>query len=225
MNPQEFVATMRQGELTVDEIGRGMHRCYQNACDLIEDAELVLEKRPARAISLAVLALEETAKTFLLCNAAAKAKNGPIQWIDIEKILDLRSHQHKQQIFAAYGSAFLAKFFEAEGRGLYDEKMPESLAPLLNWFKQMGFYVNVAEGRFVAPDEFGADNSDWATWLISMVKDRLKSIEPLHATEDGSIRVAVMSGKLIDILEKAPNEETLRAKLRDLIDSIPKDVP
>ena len=73
MDTPEFMKTLRTGTLSVDEIGRGMHKSFINARGLIEDAETLLEKRPGRAISLAVLAIEEIGKVVLLANAARLA--------------------------------------------------------------------------------------------------------------------------------------------------------
>lgn len=207
----------REGELTLDEIGRGMHKSFRNAHSLIEDANLLLESRPGRALSLAVLSLEETAKVFLLANAAAKAANGPLRWREVERHLELRSHQAKQQVFAAYGRRVLARIYQAQGKELYKHELPGELTPLLDRLKQLGFYVDVADGRFVSPDEFGAENREWAEWLIGAVRERLDSIEHLHATEDSSVRVARRSVDLARILTSAKNESELREALKSFI--------
>ena len=63
MNVHEFIKTIRTGDLSNEAIGKGMHKSFVNAGELLEDAELLLPHRPARALSLAILALEETAKS------------------------------------------------------------------------------------------------------------------------------------------------------------------
>ena len=105
MDVRQFLAQFDEGEITVEEVGRGMHVSFLNARSLVEDAELLLERRPARALSLAVLAMEETAKIFTLCTAAAMAYDGSVEWARARRKLDLLSHEAKQAVFAGYASA------------------------------------------------------------------------------------------------------------------------
>ena len=95
MDVNTFIKTTRTGNLSVEEIGRGMHKSYLNARGLIEDAEVLLEKRPGRAISLAVLAVEEIGKVILLAEAAARAASSPVWWEVMRRELDLLSHNQK----------------------------------------------------------------------------------------------------------------------------------
>jgi AbiV family abortive infection protein len=167
-----------------------MHRAYRNARDLAEDAQLLLKQRPARAISLAVLALEETAKIFLLAESIPTAAAGPVSWSEIERKRGLRSHKEKQGAFSGYGKSILSESYAAAGKRLYKTEMPEGIAPLLDWLKQMGCYVDVVKGRFISPEEIGVENRGWARWLIAAATDRLDSIEHFHETEARSIEVA-----------------------------------
>ena len=49
--------------LTNEQIATGMHFCYSNATDLLEDAKILLKNgKIARAFGLCVLCLEELAK-------------------------------------------------------------------------------------------------------------------------------------------------------------------
>ena len=211
--------TIRTGQLSVDEIGRGMHKSFKNAAELIADAELLLEQRPARALSLAVLAVEEIAKVVLLTNAAVRAGNSTISWKDIQKELDLRSHRHKQAVFAAYGRAILDKMASITGKDAsYKQTVPGGIGPLLDYMKQLGFYVDVANGQFISPAEFGSDNREWSEWLISVAKERLRSFELLHETEDKSIKVARKAGEFASLISEAFDEEQLKQKIREFIE-------
>jgi AbiV family abortive infection protein len=219
MNVQEFLRTIRSGQLSVDEIGRGMHKSFKNANELIEDAELLLSRRPARAMSLAVLAIEEIAKAILLANAAARAASSSVSWEEIQKELDLRSHRHKQAIFAAYGRAILDKLASANAKETYYEQtVPEGIEPLLDYMKQLGFYVDVANGQFMSPTEFGSDNREWVEWLIAAAKERIKSFEKLHGTEDKSVRVARKAAEFAAFISEATDEEQLKEKIREFIE-------
>ena len=218
MKINEFVKKIRTGQLSGEEIGRGMHKSFKNACELIEDAEMLLPKSPGRAISLAVLALEETAKTILLTNAAAKAAVSPILWKDVEKELKLRSHAHKQAVFSAYGKALLDRLASENEDVFTDSSLPGGIGPLLDFMKQLGFYVDVANGQFISPAEFGSQNVKWAEWLINIVKKRLSRFEKLHGTEDGSINVARQAGAFTTLLSEASDEQQLKQKIKEFIE-------
>jgi AbiV family abortive infection protein len=215
MDIHEFLRTIRTGQLSVDEIGVGMHKCFTNASELIQDAELLLESRPGRALSLAVLAIEEVAKTILLAKAAARAARASLSWNDLQEDLDLRSHKHKQEVFAAYGEALLNKI--SENGTWYDQKLPGDLCPLLDFMKQLGFYVDVANGQFISPSEFGSDNKAWAEWLISVVKERLISFSKIHATKEGSIKAARNAAELAKLISEAADEKQLKEKIHEFI--------
>ena len=218
MDLKDFLRTIRTGQLSVDEIGMGMHKSFINASELIEDADIMLVHRPERAISLAVLALEEIAKIILLANAAARASKFMVSWKEIEDDLNLRSHKHKQAIFAAYGSAILNKLASAEGnKSYYEQMVPGGIELLLDYMKQLGFYVDVANGQFISPKEFGADNREWADWLISVAKERLKKFELLHGTEDRSLIVARKAAEFVSSISEVTNEDQFEQKIRELI--------
>ena len=222
MAANSFTNEIRTGMLSVDEIGRGMYKAFRNSQALIEDAEILLNVRPGRALSLAVLAMEELGKVILLADAAAKAAKAPIEWRDLERDFNLRSHQSKQLVIAIYGKTLLEGLAKKTGEGLYSEGIPAGVPPLLDWFKQMGFYVDVACGKFVSPDEFGKDNLDWAEWLIATVKERIQSVAPMHQTEESSIKVARHSAELETLLAEAKSEDELKEAFRDCLHSLIK---
>lgn len=218
MNLQEFLQSVHGGKLSVDDIGRGMHKCFKNASELVEDAELIIKQRPARALSLAVLAIEEIAKVILLANAAARAVAGPISWKEIQEDLNLRSHKVKQAVFAAYGKAILDKLsYLSEKDTWYNQEVPSGIGPLLDYMKQLGFYVDVAHGQFISPAEFGTDNKEWAEWLISIAKERLASFEKLHGTEEKSIKVARKAAELVTLVSNINDDDLLKERIHEFV--------
>jgi AbiV family abortive infection protein len=224
MNLDEFLRTIRTGQLSVDEIGKGMHKSFRNATGLLEDADLLFEHRPERSLSLAVLALEEIAKIVLLANAAARAARSTVTWKEIEDDLNIRSHKHKQVVFAAYGSAILDRLASKDRReSHYERVVPGGIGPLLDYMKQLGFYVDVANGHFISPTEFGVDNREWAAWLIAAAKERLKGFEVLHGTEERSIRVAREAAEFASAISGAVDEDQLRNRIREFLErKLPK---
>jgi AbiV family abortive infection protein len=179
----DFLQKFQHGKLTSEELGRGMHLCFLNASSLVDDAELLLETSPGRALSLAILALEELGKIFILCNWAAKASFKQVDWAEVSQ--SIHSHKNKQEIFASYGRAILDRFVFS-----YKVDFPSNLSPLLDRLKQSGFYVDCFEGQFISPQDAGRDNIEWTKWIISAAKERLGSLAGLHGSEQSSILFA-----------------------------------
>jgi AbiV family abortive infection protein len=196
MKIEEFLSQFSEGAIDTEEIGRGMNLCFTNAEALIEDAKILRISRPGRSISLAVLALEEIGKIFLLVNVAAVSSEELIPWKRIQKDLKLKSHRAKQTAFAVYGKNLLDKLKWEESSGYSKTRIPESIINLLDRFKQLGFYVDSFNGQFISPIEFGESNEDWADWLISLANERLDSIRPMHNSEEASMKVAHASALL-----------------------------
>lgn len=218
MDVREFMKTLRTGTLSVDEIGRGMHKSFINARGLIEDAETLLEQRPGRSISLAILAIEEIGKVVLLANAVPRAAKIPVVWKVIQDELDLRSHHHKQTVFAAYGRSLFNHIASKVGKpGFYQENMPEDITPLLDLFKQLGFYVDSVNGQFTCPDEFGRDNREWAEWLIGVAKERIESFDLLHGTEEKSLAVAHRAAEFAALVADAKDEADLKKRIGEFL--------
>jgi AbiV family abortive infection protein len=195
-----------------------MHKAYTNACALIEDAETLLPTRPERAISLAVLAMEETAKIFLLCNAIVKAAEHPVEWKEIQREQKLGCHFAKQGAFAAYGTV-IEELSEQLGNRFegFETSVPNGIESLLNWFKQLGFYVDVVNGSFVSPAEFGQNNHETAEWLIAATKERLAHVDRTHSSPEASMEFAQRTAELIDIARTTSDLAILQNGLRDLL--------
>lgn len=201
---ENFLAKFRGGEVNCTELGRAMHLCYQNACSLVEDATILAKSSPGRALSLAIIALEEIAKIFLLCEAAADAYQKPIEWSEVSS--KFLSHKRKQEVFAMYGKTILEKL----GKG-YEMEFPFGLPPLLDKLKQLGLYVDHFDDGFVDPLWFGNANISWVHWAIALAKERLDSISGLHSTEEASIALAQRVGFLKQGLMSAKSEDDVKA--------------
>jgi hypothetical protein len=81
--------------------------------------------------------------------------------------------------------------------------------------KQLGFYVDVANGKFISPGEFGSENKEWTEWLISAVKERLEHFRKLHGTQDDSIKVARSSAELAILVSEAIDEKDRIEKVKE----------
>lgn len=218
MDLHDFLVKFDHGAPDVDELGRGMHACYANALSLLNDARRLLDASPARAISLAVLAWEETGKIFLLAEAVAKVTLRRANWEALRKDLRLQSHPAKQAALAGYGKTFLEPLRKKACLQGYTHDIPEKIVPLLDKFKQLGFYVDLFEGKFIAPQQFGPDNRQWADWLISACSERLDSIRSMHQSEEDSLNTARRISDLVRQASQAKSQEGLRAVIRSFMD-------
>lgn len=167
------------GSASSDELARGMHLSYRNAELLLQDATHLLASSPGRALSLAILAMEETAKVFILFEIAIKSGGEPIAGDEVRK--GLRSHATKQRVLASYGMRILTR-----AGAPYQEEIPSAVVASLDRMKQLGFYVDLAHEGFVSPEIFGSTNVDWANWSIAVASERLRSIAAYHRTEEAS---------------------------------------
>lgn len=164
-------------QVTLDDLASGVHGCFTNARQLVQDASALRSTSPARSFALAVLAMEETAKIFLLTEFAARALPVDAQVVRRE----MRSHTHKQKVLAQYGRTFLSR----EGPR-YENEVPLGLIPYLDRLKQLGFYVDLASTGFLSPAEFASQNTEWTDWAIAVATERLDSIAEFHSTIEGS---------------------------------------
>ncbi len=193
MNPQEFVDQFNKAPpASAADLAKGMHLCYKNGAALLAEARTLRDSSPGRALALAILALEEIAKIFVLAEFVSRTLAGPIPGEEIRKAL--RSHRVKQLVFALYGTHVKSPILS------YETEIPAGLVPLLDRFKQLSLYVDLTTHGFLDPGEFGRDNIEWVDWLIAAVTERLDSLYELHSTEEAS---TVVVQSMLDLLRKA----------------------
>lgn len=179
MNVDEFAKKLTPPALvTVDEFADGMHFAYRNAKQLVEDARTLRSQSPARAMALAILAMEEIGKIFLLYEIVISNAGRPVAGTEVAR--SVRTHSKKQLAFAMYGSHIDPSQFG------YETDVPQEFLNLLDRLKQLGFYVDLTRGGFAAPSHFGEANEHLADWAIDAAKERLESLEGLHSSPDSS---------------------------------------
>jgi AbiV family abortive infection protein len=125
-----------------------MHLAFLNAEALAADAARLLPTSPARALSLAVLALEELGKVWLLYEAAGEV-DPPRPWS--ERLKEFRQHRAKQELFGEYGTLLCNALRAA---GLHEAGLPaapERLPAWLDELKESGLYVQWGGNRFTSP--------------------------------------------------------------------------
>jgi AbiV family abortive infection protein len=89
-------------QLKVEEIEKIFLKIYENACELLDEAELLYNhQKYARAYSCAHIAFEELGKLPMLYSAAINVYNGKkTDW----KYLNKRIRDHKRKISQSYGT-------------------------------------------------------------------------------------------------------------------------
>jgi len=105
---KNFLSKFKGKPLNEDQIALGMHLCFCNVKELLEDAELLKEnKKYPRALSLAILSLEELVKVPLLMDTLRYSKDDNEKWRKFWK--SFISHSNKQLVWSEYGD-ILKKF-------------------------------------------------------------------------------------------------------------------
>lgn len=179
---KDFLSRFKGKPLDKKQIATAMHLCYVNARALLDEAKLLKENgRNARAISLTILALEEFGKIPLIYDMIVYEARDTNAWREFWRAF--RSHRTKQIVFSTYGNR-LVRVFGNE----YEIEFPLGIEPLIDKYKQIGFYVSFFEDQFILPEHFAKDNSEWLDWLLAVADERISSFEPLHSSLEGSER-------------------------------------
>ncbi len=137
--------------LSINQIFSALTKIIENAQELVEDAELLLENnRYARAFALAHLASEELVKfQFLLPVASELARNHNVNWKEINK--GLRDHRVK------IGGAILLNFmFEPPQGGVYQaSELLQQMSTLKdkNDMKNFSLYASQNGHDYFKPSE------------------------------------------------------------------------
>jgi AbiV family abortive infection protein len=212
MEMETFLGQFETGAITPHEIARGMHLSFKNAAKLARESKLLVRHRAsARAFSLAVLGLEELGRVPLLLNGLFLDQNDVAGW----KVFwnKLRSHHCKQSVWSVYGS--LLRHQKHAHAAHYEDRYPAGIEPLLDKFKQMGFYVSFHRGQFLEPGQFASDNRRWLRYLLSALESRVASLRELHGTLDSSERVVRAALRLYREAQGDPQLTELFKRVKD----------
>ncbi len=140
------------------ELVRGAEVCFANAEQLFQEASLLREhKHFCRSIFLHQIAMEECAKVDMIGGAATALTLGhPVDLNALEK--GFRDHKAKN-----FTNAYMAKASEAEvaAREANDNKAAieafensqRQIHGYLNTAKNASMYVDIKDGKFVAPED------------------------------------------------------------------------
>lgn len=213
---KNFLKKIEGKALGDDQIALGMHLCFCNAQELLEEAEL-LEKngKYARAFSFAILSLEELAKVPMLANTLLYSKSAQIKWKSFWT--SFTTHADKQLIWSMYGG-----FLKKVGITICEDKYPSGLQPLLEKFKQLGFYVNFFDNEFVKPNDFAKDNPEWIKWIFEITRKRINDFSRLHSSLDDSKRVVKLGKDIIRAFVNAKNEDEFTEAFEVIVAKIKK---
>lgn len=126
-----------RGDIPAEQIVRGMEAIDRNSREIIDDAKLLLENdRNARALSLSVIALEESAKKSALLVLYAVQVDGELR----KKIWkEYRSHTSKAS-FLVRRPALRGAF---EGQNI--EEKAQRMGKIMDLYKQLGLYADSYE--------------------------------------------------------------------------------
>lgn len=186
-----------RGDIPAEQIVRGMELIDRNSREILDDARLLLENgRNARALALAVIALEESAKKSALLILYAVQANSELR----KKIWrEYRSHTSKAS-FLVRRPALRGAF---EGQNI--EEKAQRMGKIMDLYKQLGLYA----------DSYEFDEGS-KSWSIPS-----ESISSKMAEETFEI-VSKQVGGFLD--EKEEEElKSLRWQIIQAVDEYPQD--
>jgi len=138
---QALMAKYR-GPLTVEQISTGMKLCLKNARGLVFEAELLLKnQRRARAMSLALTAIEELGKVHVLHSMARIPKKNQKLWRD--RWTQFRSHEAKASF--AFPDTLPDEAFRFPDLILAASIDNSLRTPVGERLRQAGLYVEISE--------------------------------------------------------------------------------
>ena len=214
---KDFLSRFQGKPLDKKQIAMAMHLCYMNAKALLDEAKLLKENgRHARAISLAILALEEFGKIPLICDVIMHGAHDTNAWRKFWQAF--RSHRTKQIVCSTYGN----KFLRVVGNK-YEVEFPVGTEPLIDKFKQLGFYVSFFEDQFILPEHFAKDNSEWLDWLLAVADERIGSFEPLHSSLESSERLVNKGIDLLKAMRGAKSPDELKGAITEYLEAQRRD--
>jgi AbiV family abortive infection protein len=146
--------------------------------------ELAKEGRLSRALSITVLAMEELAKISELHRVAIECQLGPdgVDWQAFWK--EFSYHKPKQKRATAYGNVIKGAVGEHDGVENplpYKSYFSEKTFGHLDKAKQKNFYVDFADGQFIAPTN-DKQTREILAELFSFVSERIDTFGSWHSS-------------------------------------------
>ncbi|MGE7928211.1 AbiV family abortive infection protein [Lysinibacillus xylanilyticus] len=196
---------MSFNQLKVQEIEKIFLKIYENACELLEEAELLYNNQKyARAYLCAHIAFEEFGKLPMLNTAALNVYNGvKIDW----KYLSKRIRDHKRKISQSYGTVmFLESAMKKYNAKDKDDSSTEFKASdndiEFNWLYVFKEFIE----KEVVIDPF-----EWEEYFRELdvqeeIKQKYSMTMLLNEYKNGSLYADFDEGKFIKPSEKIDKE-------------------
>lgn len=165
--------------LTVSELAEGRDAAFNNARELVAEAELLLKSgRHARALFLAQIAGEEVGKGLLLAGYTFSLLRGSLDWKRFWK--SFRSHAHKLEAVMMTESLLVPTLRDDERQSELDTL--KERASHLEQGKMAALYVDYLSGHFCLPQsvissEMASHSLEWAKGRLAMIRE----IEKVYA--------------------------------------------
>lgn len=153
-----------KGRLSAKQIAEGMNAAGRNSIRLVEDAELLLEKkRFSSAASLAILAIEESGKLPILRSMSVTRDDKDLK----ESWSYYRSHTRKNVAWIVPDLVRAGARKLEDFRQLYGADAEHQF--VLDQIKQIGFYTDcLGKAHWSVPDE--VVDEELATSLVKVAK-------------------------------------------------------
>lgn len=189
-----------RGDIPAEQIVQGMEAIDRNSKEILDDAKLLLEDgRYARALSLSVIVLEESAKKSTLLAMYAVKANDKLR----KKVWqEYRSHTSK--------SSFLVRREAVHGafEGQNIEEKSQRIGKIMDLYKQLGLYADSYE-----TDEGG---KSWFIPSESITPDIAKRTFKMISNQVGGAggeseeeEIRKFRWRVIQAIDKYPQDQVL----------------
>lgn len=161
-------------KFSIKEIEKSRIKFLDNARELLEEADLLLEdKKFARAYSLAHLACEEIAKTIMISRVAYEVARGKkIDWKRVNR--RLRNHKEKIKDVLAIDFLYSSKT-ENNDEDVKNFYKDFKMTKYYNDFKNYSLYTSLIGDKFYKPSELFPH--EFVKGFIKLAHNRFNAIE------------------------------------------------
>jgi len=172
-------------KFSIKEIEKILIKFLDNARELLEEADLLLEnKKFARAYSLAHLACEEVAKIIMISRTAYEITRG--KDIDWERIIKrLRNHREKIKDILFLDFLYSSKTENDEDIKTFLKNL-DKMTKYDNDFKNYSLYTSLIENKFYKPSELFSH--EFVKGFIKLAHNRFNAIEKFTLLSKGRLK-------------------------------------
>ncbi|MBY0213868.1 AbiV family abortive infection protein [Priestia aryabhattai] len=196
---------MSFNQLKVEDLENIFSKIYENACELIEEAEILYNhQKYARAYLCAHISFEELGKLPMLNSVALNIYNGiKVDW----KYLNKRIRDHKRKISQSYGTVMFLNNTLRAFKGKHENDIPNQCKETGNSIE----YNYLNDFKCFLENEVTIDPFEWQEYFNKLdvekeIKQKYSMTMLLNEYKNGSLYSDFDEGKFLKPSEKIDKE-------------------